>query len=452
LVADGCPIVDFLSADECRSQFVRQRSFSMASLHTLRFVLAALVLGPAGTAVAQEPSTAELDAKVDAIASELNRLRESLSVPEEESRKSHFGLGPAASKVYANDGLSIGGYGELFLGHSLGDAETRGPHRGDTYRFIAYLGYKFSDLVVFNTELEFEHADEAFVEFMYVDLMFSEALNLRTGLMLMPMGIINEMHEPTTYRGNFRPETERRIIPSTWREAGIGLLGALGAVNYKLYLVSGLDGTGFGGAGVRGGRQKGSQFVWEDKGVVARVDWSDGEMLDIGASAYYGGADHDPTGEQEVTHLIYEAHVIFRVAGAEVRGLFAEGRIDGADGQSGVADDPATPEDESAGLFPATPTVQRGYYVEASYDLGPALGFERTGLSPFFRFERLDLQVEMPDGLMIDGGRNTTRITGGLEYKPHPDVVFKGEYERVQSDAEGAEPDQELRLGVGFIF
>jgi len=401
----------------------------------------------AAPALAQDAGSAELEAKVDALASELNRLRESLSVPEDEQKKSRFGLGPAASKVYDNDGLSIGGYGELFMGHFLGDAEERKQHRGDTYRFIAYLGYKFDDMVVFNTEIEFEHADQAFVEFMYVDLLLAEWLNVRTGLMLTPMGIINEMHEPTTYRGNFRPETERRIIPSTWRQAGLGLLGHVGGgLNYKLYLVNGLRGENFDANGLRGGRQKGSQFLWEDKGVVARLDWSDGEMIDVGASVFYGGADHDPTETAEYTTMIYEAHAIARFGGAEIRALFAGSTIDGFDV---TVDDPATEIDEGG---PVVPTAQRGFYVEASYDLGPTLGFEQAGLSPFTRFERLDLQVEVPDGATVDDGKNSTRITVGLEYKPHPDVVFKGEFENVQTDAEDADPTQELRLGIGFIF
>ncbi|MEZ4436467.1 MAG: hypothetical protein R3F65_29045 [bacterium] len=403
----------------------------------------ALTLGLAAPALAQ-PSPEALQAQIEALASEVNRLRESLAVPEEEAKKSVFGLGPAASKVYAQDGLSIGGYGELFLGHALGDDGARAAHRGDVYRFIAYFGYKFDDRVVFNTEIEFEHATEAVVEFMYVDLLLSPWANLRTGLMLMPVGIVNEMHEPTTFRGNFRPAVERSIIPSTWREAGLMVFGALPAgLDYKLGVVSGLlatpsDGGGFGPAGIRGGRQNGSQFRWEDKAVVGRLEWS-GDALTVGASGYYGGADQDPDEASEVTVLLYEAHAMLRLAGAELRGLFAESHIGGAETISSL----------EAG---AVPEKQRGFYVEASYALGPVLGFERTGLSPFVRVERLDLQVEVPAGYAVDAGQNSTWVTAGLEYKPHPDVVFKGEYERVQSDVEAGEPVQELRLGVGFIF
>ena len=92
-------------------------------------LVAVLIAGicVAGPVAAQDGASAELDAKVDALASEVNRLRESLSVPEDEQKKSYFGLGPAASKVYDNDGLSIGGYGELYMGHFLGvDGFQRG--------------------------------------------------------------------------------------------------------------------------------------------------------------------------------------------------------------------------------------------------------------------------------------------------------------------------------------
>lgn len=406
-----------------------------------RAALLALSIVCAAPAAAQlgEPSLEETNNKVDALASEVNRLRESLVVPEEDDKKSRFGLGPAASKVYAADGLSIGGYGELFLGHALGDDGARDAHRGDVYRFIAYFGYKFDDHVVFNTELEFEHATEAVVEFMYVDLLWTDWLNLRTGLMLMPVGIVNEMHEPTTFRGNFRPATERLIIPTTWREAGFMLFGGLPVgLDYKLAVVGGLDASGFTTQGVRLGRQNGSQFRWEDKAVVGRVEWN-ADVVTVGASGYYGGADQDPNEATEVTVLLYEAHAMARLWGGELRALFTESRIGGAE-TVGVAD--AGP----------VPSLQRGFYVEASYDLGPLLGWEQAGLRPFTRVERLDLHAEVPEGAEPDAGQNSTWITAGLEYAPHPDVVFKGEYERVQTDVEDGEPVQELRVGVGFIF
>ncbi len=419
------------------------------------FLSAALLLPTAG--LAQENDDAALEAKVDALATELNLLKESLHVPEDEARRSYFGMGPAASKVYEHDGLSLGGYGEFYFGHFLGDAEKgeRGPHRGDVYRLITYLGYKFSDLVVFNAEIEFEHATTGTnpengesgavaVEFLYLDLLLHQALNLRSGLMLMPMGIVNEMHEPTTYRGNLRPEVERRILPSTWREAGLGIYGEpVDGVASKLYLVSGLSAQGFGSRGVRGGRQSGNHFVWEDKGVVARVDYRS-EMVDVGASVYYGGADQDPTESAEVSALIYEAHAIVRYANLELRGLFAESRIDGAEDVGAVqgSTDPV-----------AVPEVSRGWYAELSYDIWPHVSQnEKFALRPFTRFEQMNLNAEMPAGFEANDALDTREIIGGVEFQPHPDVVFKLEYARLTTADDDAEPRQEIRFGGGFIY
>jgi opacity protein-like surface antigen len=408
--------------------------------------LLTLATASAQAAPAVPADQAALEAKVDALASALNQLTESLHVPTNETQRSRFGLGPAASKVYATDGLSIGGYGEFFLGHYLGDAETRPAHRADTYRFITYLGYKFSDMVVFNTELEFEHATtganpengkggSVSVEFMYLDLLLHRAANLRFGLMLMPMGIINEMHEPTTYRGNFRPEVERRIIPSTWRETGLGIFGEpVEGLAYKLFLVSGLSAQGFGDKGLRGGRQKGNHVVWEDKGIVGRLDYRH-ELFDLGASAYYGGADQDRTEETEITTLVWEAHAQFHWRNLEVRGLFAQSRIDGADA--------------------AVPERSSGYYVETSYDvlphLSPAAAVDYT-LRPFVRFEQMNLNDQMASGVEAALKLDTTEITGGLEFNPHPNVVLKLEFAHQSTADDAIEAVDEVRLGGGFIY
>lgn len=432
---------------------------ALATLVAQPLVLPGLAAASDAPPAASGAQVDELSAQVKAVAAELSLLKEGLFVPEQEVKKSQFGLGPAASKVYGSrKGLAIGGYGEAFFGHYLGDEEDRGQHRGDIYRFITYLGYKFNDWVLFNTEIEFEHAQTGsnpehgkgggvFVEFSYVDLLLSKHASLRTGLMLIPVGIVNEMHEPTTYRGNFRPEVERAVIPSTWREAGLGLFGELGGrLSYKLYLTNGLSAQGFGSKGVRGGRQKGAKFVWEDKALTLRLDWAHGDAIRLGASAFYGGADQDKTGDAEVTTLIYEAHGIFRLAQLELRVLYAEARIDGADevgALQGVAAD-AEPL--------LVPEASRGWYVEASYELGAALLPASQGLAPFVRFEQLDLNASVPDGFTANEGLQSWSVTGGLEYKPHPDVVFKGEYAHLQTAAEDAPAVRELRGGVGFVY
>ena len=79
---------------------------------------------------------------------------------------------------------------------------------------------------------------------------------------LVPMGFVNEMHEPTVYFGAERPEVERLILPSTWRENGVGAFGTIAdRFHYRVYLINGMDGQGFSSNGLRGGRQNGSRAI-----------------------------------------------------------------------------------------------------------------------------------------------------------------------------------------------
>jgi hypothetical protein len=147
--------------------------------------------------------------------------------------------------------------------------------------------------LVLNTEIEVEHAaddqeGEVAVEFAYLDYLYSPAFNLRGGLVLVPMGLLSEMHEPTTFLSARRPDSESRIIPSTWRENGVGAFGDVGPFSYKLYLVNGFDAEGFSAAGLRGGRQKASKANADDLAVVGRVDFTGVPGLLAGVSCYQG--------------------------------------------------------------------------------------------------------------------------------------------------------------------
>ena len=107
--------------------------------------------------------------------------------------------------------------------------------------------------------------------------MHSESLNFRAGLLLVPMGLINEMHEPTTFLAGSRPVTEQRILPSTWRENGIGLHGSVGKLEYSAYTITSLNGEKFSSKGVRSGRQKGNKAAADDMAFVGRLDWEASE-------------------------------------------------------------------------------------------------------------------------------------------------------------------------------
>src|SRR5262245_61267715 len=188
---------------------------------------------------------AELERRLDVLAGELEALRAGTATAEKPLASTH-GLGPAASKIYGRDrGVSIGGYGEALYQNFSTRADDGSPAEEednvDLTRAVFYFGYKFDKGIVFNSEIEYEHATtgegdeekgEVSVEFAYLDFPIGPSWGIRAGQMLVPMGMINELHEPPIYLGARRPDVETVIIPTTWREVGVGGYGTVGAFEW----------------------------------------------------------------------------------------------------------------------------------------------------------------------------------------------------------------------------
>ena len=325
------------------------------------------------------------------------------------------GLDARAARVYSlPEGVSIGGYGEVVYRNYGGEGET---DEFDLLRAVLYVGYKFDDRWVFNSEIEVEHGNEIYAEFAYIDYLHQEELNARMGLVLIPMGFVNRLHEPTSYLGASRPLNERYVIPSTWRENGAGAYGTLGEIDYEIYVVNGFDGTGFGGeSGLRGGRQKGSKAKAEDLAVVASADWKGAPGIVVGASVYSGNAGHDDgMGDLETT--IVEAHAEVRRGRIWARGLVTDAGVD----------------DRDAGDLDLG-----GWYGELGFDL--LADSERSALFPFVRFESIDTDED-------EGGIDDTVLTYGLHWQPHPQIVFKLDH----SDYDDLDDDVTSLL-MGYVF
>ncbi len=350
--------------------------------------------------------------------------------------ESEWGLGPAASKVYGvESGLSIGGYGEAVYRAMSGSADNE----FDLLRAVLYFGYRFSERWVFNSEIEFEHAgEETGVEFAYLDYLASDCASGRAGLLLVPMGFLNELHEPTTFLGAARPETERRILPTTWRENGAGVFGEAGGLSYRAYVVNGFDATGFSDEGLRGGRQNGSEALAEDLAVVARVDWTDTPGLLVGGSAYQGDAGQEQAGLGDTSTSILEAHADWRWRALRTRALFARAEVDDV-----------AQLDAALGLGPLDSVGEEmeGFYVEAGYDLAGLFTEEsEISITPFVRYEDVDTQAEVPSGFMPDPAQDFDVVTLGVDVKPIDQIVFKID---VQDFDRG--PDS-FNVALGYAF
>ena len=413
-------------------------------------MMAALGMALTGTAGAESDTARldELERQARVLAEEIEKLK--LQDVAIEPGQRAYGLSPSASKVYFKDqGVSLGGYGEALYQNFEDDTKT---DEWDFLRMILYAGYKYNDKLVLNTELEVEHAaddqeGEVAVEFAYLDYLWRPEVNLRGGLLLVPVGLMSEYHEPTTFLSARRPDVESRIIPSTWRENGVGVFGDVAGFSYKAYLMNGFDGEAFTAAGLRGGRQKGSKAEADDLAGVARLDYTAVAGLVVGASPYYGDSGQDLPFSLQT--LIYEAHLDWAWKGLEVRALATAAEMDGADELNtyllASSEDPL----DITALDPVGEEMQ-GWYVQVGYDLFTILRPGEASLTPFVRYEELDTQKKVPSGFTASGKNDTEILTAGLNFKPIPEIVLKAEYQFYDNAANSA--SDQWNLGLGYIF
>lgn len=427
-------------------------------------LMCALLAAPA---LAQEnPDTAkrvaDLERKLEILSRELESQKTGSASPVAKDTGQH-GLAPAASKVYdSKGGLSIGGYGELTYENyeqRLQDG-TRDPKApvADTLRLVLYTGYKFTDSILFNSELEFEHGGysdehvegEVKVEFAYFDFLFDKAFNLRAGKVLIPLGFVNEIHEPPTILSVRRPFTETYIIPTTWSELGVGAHGEFGpGFSYRTYLSTGLQATnrgaglteGFTAEGIAGGRQDGKEAYARSLAFSGRLDWSPIPGTTIGIGHYSGNSGtNTETGEGPTLRTkVSEFHVEYRARGLQLRGLMAAF----TNGRAGVEALPLGDEARQVGVKAS------GGYLEAGYDVfNGRVG--RQALIPFLRLERLNTQKAVALGELADPANDRTITTVGLSYKPIPQVAVKADFMRVQNEARTGRNQFDLALGYYF--
>lgn len=412
----------------------------------------------AAPVLAQEADSTEIERireQVEAITRELEEMRLGRDVVVE-ADSTALGFGPAASKVYrVRQGVAVGGYGEVLYENFRGerqDGEASGAtDRLDALRAVIYVGYKFSDKLLFNSELEFEHGStgsggSVSAEFAYLDYRLSPSFGLRGGLLLAPMGFINELHEPPTFLGTERPETERQIIPSTWRENGLGIFGSVGSVGYRAYLLNGFDASGFSAGGLRGGRQNGSEASARNFGGVARLEYTGVLGLNLGSSAYLGNSGQgaqrplDPSRTISARTAIWEGHAEYKAMGFDLRGLVALATVSDAELVN-----------ELNGLVGTSSVGERmlGWYLQAGYDVLRPSGSSHQ-LVPYVRWEQLNTQERVPAGFEANPANDRRLVTLGGMWKPIPNVSVKADYQITTNEADTGV--NQLNVNLGYLF
>ncbi|MFL6248820.1 MAG: hypothetical protein ACJ74H_22550 [Thermoanaerobaculia bacterium] len=391
-------------------------------------------------AMQQTPDLTEIRRQIEILGQEIEALKTRQTDKAAAADTETFGLGAAASKVYRSEqGLSFGGYGEFLYQNLENRTDT-----ADALRAILYTGYKFSDKVIFNSEVEYEHANterngEVEVEFAYLDYLMNPAFNVRAGLLLMPVGITNEQHEPTSFLAARRTQVESRIIPTTWSEIGAGVFGDVGRVSYRAYVTTALASTGFSATGIRSGRQMGSQAKAEDLAFVGRVDWQPVEGTILGGSAYTGNSGQEASFGGRVT--MGELHADAKFRGVSLRGLIARGTIDDAAAIN------------AANHLTGAGSVGEnfgGWYVEGGYDVAPFVTGREMSLTPFVRYEEFDTQSDVPAGFLSNRANDQNILTIGVAFKPIPQTVLKLDWQDVDNAA-GTGLNQ-WNLALGYIF
>jgi hypothetical protein len=278
----------------------------------------------------------------------------------------------------------------------------------------------------------------------YLDFLITPRFNLRGGMLLTPVGIINERHEPPAFNGVERPFVETTIIPTTWRELGFGLTGDLGrGFRYRTYVTSSLDASRFDAeSGIAEGRTQGFDASMQNPATVGRLEFAGIRRLTIGTSLYSGLAGFNTPGvNPRVT--IYNIDGRYSYRQVDFRALFANTWVSNAGALNQLLR-------EQTGVNPNVASQMRGYYFEPAVHLFPRR--YRHDIIAFARYERYDTQHEMPAGYLPLSQFNRSSWVTGVTYKPVPDVALKFDYVFNRNRSRVVKALNGVNLGIGWWF
>lgn len=359
-------------------------------------------------------------------------------------------LDPRTNKLR---GAAVGGYGEAVVNAPFGPGA--GPAIADLRRTILYFGFNFTDRIRFFSEIEFEHAlttsgkqGEVAVEQALLDFMIVRWLNLRAGMSLVPLSLVNLYHEPSTFNGVERPDADLFIIPSTWKQLVAGLFGAVGPLRYQVYVTPGLRGEDFrADVGIRLGVQD-NLVRTRDWGLTGRVDYAPLLGLNLGLGGFFTHAGQGDPNLGNVPVGIVALDVKFSRWGLSLRGQASYIHIGDTD-RLNYALSLARPQQGPVARQLA------GGYVELGYDvLRPLKLHSGFQLVAFGRYERSDTQLDVPQtGLLLSRqpGNDRSVWTLGLTFRPIFEIAVKLDYQHRHTEVAGSATNQ-INAGIAYQF
>ncbi len=369
-----------------------------------------------------------------------------------------------ADKLLGSDSkLSIGGYAQIDYNQPF-SKDVRQNGVLDVHRLVMLFAYQFNNRTQFVTEIEYEHVQELYVEQAFLQHKFLPWLNFRGGLLLIPMGIINEYHEPPTYNGVERPFIDNVIAPTTWRELGAGFTGTVlpASLKYQIYVVNGFNGYNGAGRlngrnGLRSGRQKGAESYISSPNLSAKVEYYGIRGLNLGLSGYFGDTQSTLYNgiQKEDDNAIARADS--SVVGISMIGLDARYNT-GALQLKGQFYYMALSNTEAYNQFTAvngTPnnlgSAMMGYYLEGAYNVLKHVPATSYQLTPFVRYERFNTHQQVAGNLVKNKAFEKTAMVAGLGWTLAPGAVLKADIQWVQSDAD-SKAAKAFNAGIGIMF
>ncbi len=389
-------------------------------------------LSAASAAHAEEmPSQAEMWKVIQRQQKQIESLTKQLKTTDEKTEavtevvESQGASGTSAAPGWW-DRTQLGGYGELH--YNGGDKDQI-----DFHRFVLMVNHQFNESIRLFTELELEHSlsgddkpGEVELEQAYIEFDITKEHRAKAGVFLIPVGMLNETHEPNTFFGTERNPVESNIIPTTWWEGGVGVSGDLPSnIRYDLAFHSGLKTPidGDNAFKIRNGRQKVAEATAKDGAVTGRLRWNVISGVELAVSGQYQHDVAQSALDESIHGVLLSAHSNVRKGPFGFKALYAQWDLDG--------DAPkANGRDEQAGWF-----VEPAYYLDTGYG---ELGF-------FGRYNQYDNEA----GSSVDSKFEQYDV--GLNYWPHEQVVLKADMAFIDAP-EGKKNDNILNLGVGFSY
>jgi hypothetical protein len=358
---------------------------------------------------------------------------------------------PAAARqasATSSPATALSGYGELHFNKFEFQDGTL-----DLRRFVLLVTHEFNPRLRFVSEVEIEHAvvegleeeGELEIEQAYLDFLITRAFNVRAGMLLVPMGIINERHEPPVFYGVERPLVDTVVIPTTWFDVGAGVHGEVGrGWRYRAYVMAPLNAAEFNAEeGLREGQQNGSEANVGRVAVTGRLEYVGHRGLTLGAGFWSGKSGFEFRPRFDVPVTVVEADGRYTRGRVELRGQFAQVSIDNA----GLVNDTMTLR---TGVNPNIAESLRGAYGEAAYRV---ISGARMGDVAFFtRYENVDTQRRMPEGFLPLKAFDRDQWVIGATYWPDPDVAVKVDYIVARNKSEVLPAPNSFNIGLGWWF